>query len=52
MLGAGDKYIGLCRKHWLIGDPGPGLRAEDLAKGAVPGVCGIPMGDDEEDEEI
>jgi hypothetical protein len=23
----------------MIGDPGPGLRAEDLAKGAVPGVC-------------
>ncbi len=30
VLGASDKYIGLCRKHWLQGDPGPGLRAEDL----------------------
>ena len=30
VLGASDKYIGLCRKHWRIGDPGPGLRAEDL----------------------
>ena len=32
VLGANDKYIGLCRKHWMIGDPGPGLRAEDLEK--------------------
>ena len=32
VLGASDKYIGLCRKHWLIGDPGPGLRAEDIEK--------------------
>jgi len=39
VLGASDKYIGLCRKHWMLGDPGPGLRADDLAKGAVPGVC-------------
>ncbi|OQB23341.1 MAG: Thymidine kinase [Firmicutes bacterium ADurb.Bin182] len=23
VLGANDKYIGLCRKHWRIGDPGP-----------------------------
>lgn len=30
VLGANDKYIGLCRKHWMLGDPGPGLRAEDL----------------------
>ncbi|MDD3921052.1 MAG: thymidine kinase, partial [Eubacteriales bacterium] len=30
VLGANDKYIGLCRKHWALGDPGPGLRAEDL----------------------
>jgi thymidine kinase len=51
VLGASDKYIGLCRKHWLVGDPGPGLRAEDLANGAVPGVCGLPD-EDEEDEEI
>lgn len=30
VLGANDKYIGLCRKHWALGDPGPGLRKEDL----------------------
>ncbi len=28
VLGANDKYISLCRKHWKLGDPGPGLRAE------------------------
>jgi hypothetical protein len=27
----------------MIGDPGPGLRADDLAKGAVPGVCASPL---------
>ena len=32
VLGANDKYIGLCRKHWMKGDPGPGLRKEDLEK--------------------
>ena len=32
VLGASDKYIGLCRKHWRSGDPGPGLRAEDLER--------------------
>ncbi len=32
VLGANDKYIGLCRKHWRVGDPGPGLRAEDLKR--------------------
>jgi len=26
VLGANDKYISLCRKHWKLGDPGPGLR--------------------------
>ena len=26
VLGASDKYVGLCRKHWMQGDPGPGLR--------------------------
>lgn len=26
VLGANDKYISLCRKHWKVGDPGPGLR--------------------------
>ncbi|MEG1523503.1 MAG: thymidine kinase [Clostridia bacterium] len=30
VLGAADKYIGLCRKHWMQGDPGPGLRKSDL----------------------
>lgn len=29
VLGANDTYIGLCRKHWRLGDPGPGLRAEN-----------------------
>ena len=23
VLGAGDKYIGLCRRHWMAGDLGP-----------------------------
>ena len=23
VLGANDKYIGLCRKHWMAGDLGP-----------------------------
>ena len=27
VLGANDRYISLCRKHWLEGDPGPGLHA-------------------------
>lgn len=27
VLGANDTYIGLCRRHWRQGDPGPGLRA-------------------------
>lgn len=27
VLGANDRYISLCRKHWKLGDPGPGLRA-------------------------
>ncbi|HMM30295.1 MAG TPA: thymidine kinase [Clostridia bacterium] len=26
VLGAGDKYVGLCRRHWREGDPGPGFR--------------------------
>lgn len=30
VLGASDKYIGLCRKHWRSGDPGPGHRTEDI----------------------
>ena len=34
VLGANDTYIGLCRKHWRLGDPGPGLRAEDLQRNA------------------
>ena len=28
VLGADDKYVGLCRKHWRLGDPGPGLRGK------------------------
>ena len=32
VLGASDKYIGLCRKHWMEGDPGPGLRAEGIER--------------------
>ena len=27
VLGANDKYIGLCRKHWKAGDLGPASRA-------------------------
>ena len=23
VLGANDKYIGLCRRHWMAGDLGP-----------------------------
>ena len=26
VLGANDKYVGLCRKHWRLGDPGPMFR--------------------------
>ncbi|NCB31080.1 MAG: thymidine kinase [Clostridia bacterium] len=26
VLGASDKYVGLCRRHWKQGDPGPGHR--------------------------
>lgn len=26
VLGAGDKYTSLCRKHWMLGDPGPAFR--------------------------
>ncbi len=43
VLGASDKYIGLCRKHWIEGDPGPGLRAANDAQDA----CG---GREEKDE--
>ena len=25
VLGANDKYVGLCRKHWREGNPGPGV---------------------------
>ena len=32
VLGANDKYISLCRKHWKLGDPGPGLRREDIER--------------------
>ena len=26
VLGANDKYIGLCRRHWMTGDLGPDFR--------------------------
>ncbi|HOR13570.1 MAG TPA: thymidine kinase, partial [Clostridia bacterium] len=26
VLGASERYISLCRKHWTEGDPGPKLR--------------------------
>jgi len=26
VLGANDKYIGLCRRHWMLGDLGPDFR--------------------------
>ncbi|MDD4075556.1 MAG: thymidine kinase [Eubacteriales bacterium] len=29
VLGADDTYIGLCRKHWKMGDPGPNHRKKD-----------------------
>lgn len=29
-LGANDKYIGLCRRHWMAGDLGPDFHVEDL----------------------
>ncbi len=29
VLGADDKYVGLCRKHWRVGDPGPKYRKEE-----------------------
>ena len=29
VLGANDKYIGLCRKHFNLGDPGPELRTPE-----------------------
>ena len=31
LLGANDKYIGLCRKHWMEGDPGPDLRGKVIS---------------------
>lgn len=30
VLGASDKYVGLCRKHWREGDPGPAFRGETV----------------------
>ena len=29
VLGADDKYVSLCRRHWKQGDPGPKLRKQD-----------------------
>ena len=28
VLGANDKYIGLCRKHWMLGDLGPDFNGQ------------------------
>lgn len=28
VLGAGDKYVSLCRKHWREGNPGTGIRKD------------------------
>ena len=33
VLGANDRYIGLCRRHWKAGDLGPDWRAEPAARG-------------------
>ena len=33
VLGANDRYIGLCRRHWMAGDLGPDWRAEPAARG-------------------
>ncbi len=30
VLGANDKYIGLCRRHWMEGNLGPDFEAEAL----------------------
>lgn len=30
VLGAGDKYVGLCRRHWKQGDPGPCHRKGEI----------------------
>ena len=32
VLGANDKYTGLCRKHFNLGDPGPELRTPDKSE--------------------
>ena len=28
VLGANDQYIGLCRKHWMLGDLGPDFNGQ------------------------
>ena len=30
LLGANDRYVALCRRHWMAGDLGPDFRVEDL----------------------
>lgn len=31
-LGANDRYIGLCRRHWMAGDLGPDFKIEKVKK--------------------
>ena len=33
VLGANDKYIGLCRRHWMAGDLGPDFARRREAAG-------------------
>ena len=28
VIGANDQYIGLCRKHWMLGDLGPDFNGQ------------------------
>ena len=28
VVGANDQYIGLCRKHWMLGDLGPDFNGQ------------------------
>ncbi len=35
VLGANDKYIGLCRRHWMEGNLGPGFRVRSSSPGDV-----------------
>ena len=31
VIGANDQYIGLCRKHWMLGDLGPDFNGQGRA---------------------